>query len=198
MCIRDRYQRRVHGIMELADSRVVKTIRHLRSLKDEEDVQVKRMTSEELYNGTTNKKNTRTPHQGFRRTMATPTNGNARHKSSNYVTPAQAEVLINVYQDKIINIMKKSTMIYGILQKYEMNVGAVINLLFSDKLFKTVVLSQPESVMNNSKKLEQFLAARIERKLNELEIQSLINKKLKEIFERMEARISYLNQLKGQ
>eukprot|EP00826_Nyctotherus_ovalis_P003590 TRINITY_DN10736_c0_g1_i3.p1 TRINITY_DN10736_c0_g1~~TRINITY_DN10736_c0_g1_i3.p1 ORF type:complete len:168 (-),score=28.51 TRINITY_DN10736_c0_g1_i3:231-734(-) len=145
--------------MELADSRVVKTIRHLRSLKDEEDVQVKRMTSEELYNGTTNKKNTRTPHQGFRRTMATPTNGNARHKSSNYVTPAQAEVLINVYQDKIINIMKKSTMIYGILQKYEMNVGAVINLLFSDKLFKTgnagQTLSGVESARVGHEQLEE-------------------------------------------
>ena len=67
-----------------------------------------------------------------------------------------------------------------------------------------VVLTQPESVMNNSKKLEQFLATRIERKLNELEIQSLINsklyfviiEKLKELFVRINTRITYLNQLK--
>ena len=93
------------------------------------------MTSEELHNGNVEKKkNNKTPHQGFRKTLQTPMNGK---RTANYITPVQADMLIGVYQDKIINIMKKSTMIYGVLQKYEMNVGAVINLLFSDKLFKT-------------------------------------------------------------
>jgi len=50
-------------------------------------------------------------------------------------------------------------------------------------------------VMNNSKKLEQFLMGRIERKMNESNLESEVEGRMKEIFNKLEARIEYLRQL---
>lgn len=49
--------------------------------------------------------------------------------------------------------------------------------------------------MNNSKKLEQFLMGRIERKMNESNLESEVEGRMKEIFNKLEARIEYLRQL---
>ena len=112
------------------------------------------------------------PHKGRHSTLSTKT---TQHKSTNYISPNQAASLLNVYHDKILTMMKRSTLIYGMLQKYEMDVGTVSSVLFTNRLFKANILNQPESVINNSKKFEQFLLIRIEKILTEMKINQLLD-----------------------
>ena len=73
----------------------------------------------------------------FRKTQSTPGNGQISYsKRFNYMSPTQAEVMMNMLEDKILSIMKKSTSIYGVLQKYGVDVGTIGRLLFKDKFFK--------------------------------------------------------------
>lgn len=68
-----------------------------------------------------------------------------------YVSQVQAAVMINTLQEKALDIMKKSTAVYGLLQKYDANVGTVVNMLFSDRLFKAGILIRKQKSKSNNK-----------------------------------------------
>ncbi len=94
----------------------------------------------------------------------------------------QSSLVIEALKEKSIDVMKKSTTIYGLLQKYDMNVGSLSQALFTDALFRAgtlglqtvAMLNQASHLSSSSKKLEQFLVGRIEKKVAELNTAALI------------------------
>ena len=77
-----------------------------------------------------------TTQKSTQRKVTTPAQRKSFAKTATCMTQSQCAVILNALREKALDVMKKSSVIYGLMQKYNENVMTVCDALFCDGLFK--------------------------------------------------------------